>query len=48
MLLSGVLAYPIEKTIHSSKLLFEDSFNEFEIVVVDDGKVLGGFTKQVA
>ena len=41
MLLSGVLGCPIEKTIHSSKLLFEDSFDEFEIVVVDDGKVLG-------
>ena len=41
MLLSGVLGCPNEKTIHSSKLLFEDSFNEFEIVVVDDRKVLG-------
>ena len=41
MLLSGVLGYPIEKMIHSSKLLFEDSFNELEIVVVDDRKVLG-------
>ena len=41
MLLSGVLGCPIEKTIHSSKLLFEDSFDEFEIVVVDDRKVLG-------
>lgn len=41
MLLSGVLGCPIEKTIHLSKLLFEDSFDEFEIVVVDDGKVLG-------
>ena len=40
MLLSGVLGYPVEKTIHSSKLFFEDSFDEFEVVVVDDGKVL--------
>ena len=40
MLLSGVLGCPIEKTIHSSKLLFEDFFDELEIVVVDDGKVL--------
>ena len=40
MLLSGVLGCPIEKTIHSSKLLFEDSFDEFEVVIVDDGKVL--------
>ena len=41
MVLSGVLGCPIEKTIHSSKLIFEDSFDEFEVVVVDDGKVLG-------
>jgi hypothetical protein len=41
MLLSGVLGYPIKKTIHSSKLIFEDSFDELKIVVVDDGKVLG-------
>ena len=41
MLLSGVLGYPVEKTIHSSKLIFEDSFDELEVVVVDDGKVLG-------
>ena len=41
MLLSGVLGYPIEETIHSSKLFFEDSFDELEVVVVDDGKVLG-------
>ena len=41
MLLSGVLGYPNGKTIHSSKLIFEDSFDEFEVVVVDDGKVLG-------
>ena len=41
MLLSGVLGCPNGKTIHSSKLIFEDSFDEFEIVVVDDGKVLG-------
>ena len=41
MLLSGVLGCPIEKTIHSSKLFFEDSFDELKVVVVDDGKVLG-------
>ena len=41
MLLSGVLGCPIEKTIHLSKLLFEDFFDELEVVVVDDGKVLG-------
>ena len=41
MLLSGVLGCPIEKTIHSSKLIFEDSFDELKVVVVDDGKVLG-------
>jgi len=41
MLLSGVLGCPIEKTIHSSKLLFGDFFDKLEIVVVDDGKVLG-------
>lgn len=41
MLLSGVLGCPIEKTIHSSKLLFEDSFDELEVVIIDDGKVLG-------
>ena len=40
MLLSGVLGCPIEKTIHLSKLLFEDFFDELEIVVIDDGKVL--------
>jgi hypothetical protein len=40
MLLSGVLGCPIEKTIHSSKLFFEDSFDELKVVVVDDGKVL--------
>jgi hypothetical protein len=41
MLLSGVLGYPIEETIHSSKLFFEYPFDEFKVVVVDDGKVLG-------
>ena len=41
MLLSGVLGCPNGKTIHSSKLIFEDSFDELEVVVVDDGKVLG-------
>ena len=41
MLLSGVLGCPVEKTIHSSKLFFEDSFDELKVVVVDDGKVLG-------
>ena len=41
MLLSGVLGCPIEKTIHLSKLLFGDFFDELEVVVVDDGKVLG-------
>ena len=41
MLLSGVLGCPIEKTIHLSKLLFEDFFDELEVVVIDDGKVLG-------
>ena len=41
MLLSGVLGYPVEKTIHSSKFIFEDSFDELKVVVVDDGKVLG-------
>ena len=41
MLLSGVLGYPVEKTIHSSKLFFEDLFDELEVVVVDDGKVFG-------
>ena len=41
MLLSGVLGCPIEKTIHLSKLLFEDFLDELEVVVVDDGKVLG-------
>lgn len=40
MLLSGVLGCPIEKTIHSSKLIFEDSFDELKVVIVDDGKVL--------
>ena len=40
MLLSGVLDCPIEKTIHSSKLIFEDSFDELKVVIVDDGKVL--------
>jgi len=40
MLLSGVLGCPIEKTIHLSKLLFEDSFDELEVVLIDDGKVL--------
>ena len=41
MLLSGVLGCPNGKTIHSSKLIFEDSFDELKVVVVDDGKVLG-------
>ena len=41
MLLSGVLGCPIEKTIHLSKLLFEDLFDELEVVVIDDGKVFG-------
>ena len=41
MLLSGVLGCPIEKTIHLSKLLFEDFLDELEVVVVDDGKILG-------
>ena len=41
MLLSGVLGCPNGKTIHSSKLFFEDSFDELKVVVVDDGKVLG-------
>ena len=41
MLLSGVLGCPNGKTIHSSKLFFEDPFDEFEVVVIDDGKVLG-------
>ena len=41
MLLSGVLGCPIEKTIHLSKLLFEDFLDELEVVVIDDGKVLG-------
>ena len=41
MLLSGVLGCPIEKTIHLSKLLFEDFFDELEVVIIDDGKVLG-------
>jgi len=40
MLLSGVLGCPNGKTIHSSKLFFEDPFDEFEVVVIDDGKVL--------
>lgn len=40
MLLSGVLGCPNGKTIHSSKLFFEDSFDELKVVVVDDGKVL--------
>ena len=40
MLLSGVLGCPVEKTIHSSKLFFEDSFDELKVIVVDDGKVL--------
>ena len=40
MLLSGVLGYLVEKTIHSSKLIFEDSFDELKVVVVDDGKVV--------
>ena len=35
-----ILGYPVEKTIHSSKLIFEDSFDELKVVVVDDGKVL--------
>ena len=41
MLLSGVLGCPIGKTIHLSKLLFEDFLDEFEVVVIDDGKVFG-------
>ena len=41
MLLSGVLGCPIGKTIHLSKLLFEDSLDKLEVVVIDDGKVLG-------
>ena len=41
MLLSGVLGCPIGKTIHLSKLLFEDFLDELEVVVVDDGKVFG-------
>ena len=40
MLLSGVLGCPNGKTIHSSELFFEDSFDELKVVVVDDGKVL--------
>jgi hypothetical protein len=36
MLLSGVLGCPNGKTIHSSKLIFEDSFDELEVVVVDN------------
>ncbi len=40
MLFSGVLGCPNGKTIHSSKLFLEDSFDEFEVVIVDDGKVL--------
>ena len=34
MLLSGVLGCPIEKTIHSSKLCFENSFDELKVVIV--------------
>ena len=34
-----ILGYPVEKTIHSSKLIFEDSFDELKVVVVDDGYV---------
>jgi hypothetical protein len=41
MLLSGVLGCPIEKTIHSSKLFFENFFDKLEVVIIDDGKVLG-------
>lgn len=41
MVLSGVLGYLIGKTIHLSKLLFEDFLDKLEVVVIDDGKVLG-------
>jgi len=34
MLLSGVLGCPNGKTIHSSKLFFEDSFDELKVVIV--------------
>ena len=37
--LLGVLGYPNGKTIHSSKLFFEDSVDELEIVVIDDREV---------
>ena len=34
-----ILGYPVEKTIHSSKLIFGDSFDELKVAVVDDGYV---------